>query len=538
MISPKVSVIIPTFNRRELLQKAITSVLVQTYQDFELIVVDDGNDKVVQEVRSINDRRIKYIDGGTKRGGAAARNTGIKKAHGEFIAFLDDDDEWEKEKLEIQMKELEKSSDDIGFCFTAVRNITDTGEFVTDVPGDVGDYHELALRRYAGFMTSTLIIKKSVLDELGGFDEKFPSHQEPDLIIRITKKYQGIGVNKPLCRMNMRERTHINSSFDNKINGRKMIIEKHLLEYQIRPKLLAFHYFQLGLFCRDGGQVQEAMKYFYKSLSLDLKFRKLYHLFISIVKFLMQVLKKYLTKTYLFFKFFGFKYKCPFCGGHFNTFYSAGFDFEVIKQLKIVSAGKRDNVRCPRCNSSDRERMIYLYLKDNTDYFTKKCNVLHIAPEKNLQRVFKGIKNIKHISVDLASPLADKKMDILNLQFSDNYFDLVVCSHVLEHIMDDVTAMKELFRVCKTGGMTIILVPIALQLTKTLEDEEVLTETDREKVFGQSDHVRVYAMDIVERLDAAGFVVEALQFSESIGEQKIKKYSIDENEIIFLSRKK
>lgn len=275
MTKSLVSVVIPTYNRPALIGKAIKSVLNQTYQDFEVIVVDDGMEKGAEKiVNSFNDSRISYIKHKYSKGGGAARNTGIKSTKGKFIAFLDDDDEWVSEKLEVQMGEFEKTSQDVGFSFTAVTDVYEDREESGDIPSGVADYHERALSVFAGFLTVTLIIKKYVFEDIGYFDENFPSHQEPDLMIRVTKKYKGLGIDKSLTRVNMKERVHINSSFVNRINGRKMILEKYAKDFEQRPALLAKHYFDLAIFCRDDNRLLVATRYFIESIKRD--FRVLY----------------------------------------------------------------------------------------------------------------------------------------------------------------------------------------------------------------------------------------------------------------------
>jgi glycosyltransferase involved in cell wall biosynthesis len=275
---PKVSVIIPTFNRPDMISRAIQSVFDQNYKDYEIIVVDDGVEKNAENtVLSIASGKIKYIKHETSKGGGAARNTGIKNSSGEYIAFLDDDDEWLPEKLSVQMEMLEKTGQDVGFSFTSVVNVKNGIETVTTVPVGINDYHERALRRFSGFLTVTLIIKRFVFDEVGFFDERFPSHQEPDLMIRVTKKYKGLAINIPLTRVNMNERVHINSSLANKINGRKMILEKYAEEYKDKPNLLAKHYFDLAVFYRDDKRFDEAKNYFKKSIRIDFRFPCLAH---------------------------------------------------------------------------------------------------------------------------------------------------------------------------------------------------------------------------------------------------------------------
>lgn len=263
---PRVSVIIPTHNRPDFLPRAIKSVLEQSYKDFEIIVVDDGlKTRAESIVKEINDPRITYIQHDTEKGGAVARNTGIQKSNGKYIAFLDDDDRWIAEKLSIQIAKLDTSNSNVGFCFSAVENIFVDRKEITIVPDGLADYHELALRRFKGFLTVTLVIKREVFQHIGFFDETLPSHQEIDLIIRITKHFLGIGINQPLVNVRMGASDQVGANFLKKVTGRKILLEKYSIEYQKRPKDLAFHYFYLGLLYRDQFLFAEAKNYFFQA---------------------------------------------------------------------------------------------------------------------------------------------------------------------------------------------------------------------------------------------------------------------------------
>lgn len=260
-----VSVIIPTHNRPELLKKAIRSVLSQTYDDFEVIVVDDGLDKRADAtVNAFGDHRLRYIKNVKNLGGGATRNIGIKAATGSYIAFLDDDDEWLPKKLEIQMREIENSSMNIGFCFSSVINDFGNGTHaITKVNNHIGDFHTLALRRFKGFLTVTLLIKKGVFSDVDLFDESLPSHQEIELMIRITEKYHGIAINQPLVKVNLDPaHDHIGKNLDKKILGRSMVLRKHLKEFQRYPEILSRHYFHLGLIYRDNQDIKNARQLF------------------------------------------------------------------------------------------------------------------------------------------------------------------------------------------------------------------------------------------------------------------------------------
>lgn len=133
--------------------------------------------------------------------------------------------------------------------------------------------------------------------------------------------------------------------------------------------------------------------------------------------------------------------------------------------------------------------------------------LLHIAPERNLQKALEK-KNIEYFSADLDSPLAKIKMDIQNIKFPANYFDAIICNHVLEHIIDNKKAMRELYRVLKPRGWAILQVPYLPIMKTTFEDSAIVTPKERENIFGQSDHVRIYGNDYPERLRSVGFQVK------------------------------
>lgn len=240
---------------------------------------------------------------------------------------------------------------------------------------------------------------------------------------------------------------------------------------------------------------------------------------------------------FLSFLYAGTKFECPFCGGHFRKFLPGGFDFPVLKEKNVVGGGYRSTAMCPRCRSFDRERHIYLYLKNKTEFFYKNHKVLHVAPEMNLQMVIMQHPNIDYISADLSSPLAMDKMDIKNIKYEDNSFDVIICCHVLEHIPDDWKAMSELYRVLKPGSWAILQVPTSLFLSKTYEDPMVTTPEGREKAFGQSDHVRIYAKDYKDRLEKIGFSVEIYNSLKEFGESTMRKYGLLKGEYIYICSK-
>lgn len=217
----------------------------------------------------------------------------------------------------------------------------------------------------------------------------------------------------------------------------------------------------------------------------------------------------------------GNKYYCPFCGYKSSKLGRFGFDFPVIQEMQIVGSGLRRS-RCYQCNSSDRERLIYAYLEKETQFFKSNhnANILHVSPETHLSKYIKGQPKGEYIRGDLFTAGYSYPKDVLNMNitqipYPDSYFDLIICNHVLEHIPDDGTAIKELYRVLKIGGKAILQVPISLVLNSTYENELIIDPKEREKEFGQSDHVRIYGQDYPKRLNEGGFFVQIENISNS-----------------------
>jgi SAM-dependent methyltransferase len=237
--------------------------------------------------------------------------------------------------------------------------------------------------------------------------------------------------------------------------------------------------------------------------------------------------------------FKGRQYTCPFCKGHFRQMVPFGLKMPVLEKKAVIGGGYRDNCLCPKCNSADRERLVYLFLLLNTILLFSNISVLHMAPEVNLGRMLSQKHNIKYLSGDLDSPLAMMKMDLTKLPLIKETFDLVVCNHVLEHIPDDYKAMSEIYRVLKPGGIAILQVPVSRIMYKSVEELTQISEAERLELFGQRDHVRIYAArDYIERLERTGFIVEEFDWTKHKEfDPYSNKYSLNPEERLFIARK-
>ena len=228
----------------------------------------------------------------------------------------------------------------------------------------------------------------------------------------------------------------------------------------------------------------------------------------------------YLAKPVLAFVLRGKKYTDPIDGKSFKSFLPYGY------------GKQRPNVLSPSTLSLERHRLLWLYLKNETDFFTSNKKVLHFAPEQAFYKRFRQLKNLDYTTTDLLSPLADVKADICDLPFEDNTYDVILCNHVLEHIPDDTKAMQELYRVLKPNGMAILQIPQDLNRETTFEDNTITDKKERAEIFGQYDHVRIYGRDYFDKLRSIGFKVEEVDYTAKLSSEKIDKYRLAKGEII------
>ncbi len=248
--------------------------------------------------------------------------------------------------------------------------------------------------------------------------------------------------------------------------------------------------------------------------------KKLFKFFLNLIPrpFLIRI--SYFIKPLFVIFLRGKKYTDPIDSKSFRTFLPYGYEYP------------RDNVLSPSTLSLERHRLLWLYLKNETNFFTASKKVLHFAPEQAFYKRFRKQDNLEYTTTDLNSPLADIKADICKLPFKDNEFDVILCNHVLEHIPDDTKAMQELYRILKPGGMSILQIPQDLNREKTFEDNSITDPSERAKIFGQYDHVRVYGRDYFDKLRSIGFKVNEIEYSKSLSEVQIDKYRLAKGEIL------
>ncbi len=223
----------------------------------------------------------------------------------------------------------------------------------------------------------------------------------------------------------------------------------------------------------------------------------------------------------------GNKYTDPISGKSYRKFLPYGYS----------GRAKRKNVLCPGSLSLERHRLLWLYLKNKTDFFTAKHNMLHIAPEQCFYKLFKAMPNLTYKTGDYNSPIADVHFDLHKAPFADNTFDVVFCNHVLEHVEDDLQCMRELYRIMKPGGWGIFQVPLDSTREKTYEDKTITTPEAREEHFWQKDHVRLFGLDYKDRLASAGFRVKVDDYVNQLSAEEVDRYRLPAGEMLYVCYK-
>jgi SAM-dependent methyltransferase len=205
-------------------------------------------------------------------------------------------------------------------------------------------------------------------------------------------------------------------------------------------------------------------------------------------------------------------HECPCCGGTYSRFIR-----------------RSDSLLCPGCRSLERQRTLWLYLRDEMGIETSRARVLHLAPEAPLHARLSVIPTLGYETADIeARPLVDRTIDARQLPHADGSLDLIICSHVLEHIPEDVQVASEFARVLVSGGTALIQVPVDPSRVDTYEDASIVTPEERERAFGQHDHVRVYGRDVAERLALGGLTVQLVPYAREVPAELAFRYHLPE----------
>lgn len=241
----------------------------------------------------------------------------------------------------------------------------------------------------------------------------------------------------------------------------------------------------------------------------------------------------------------GNKFECPLCKNKFRKLKDGGESLPFFKDNKIIGGGRRKNMLCPYCLSTDRDRLVYFYLTTRNEIVDQKLSLLHVSPEYTLKNHIKKFPNINYISGDKFEERyqgfyydkSTQNLDLTDLQYPDETFDIIVCNHVLEHIKEEQTALNEIKRVLKHDGWALLQVPIAKENKETIEYQGISSKK-KESFYGQKDHERLYGLDYPDRLRFNGFNVEIWSASALLNNDEIIKFALNSEEKVFIVKKR
>ena len=238
--SPIVSIVLPTYRRAEMLRRSIDTVLAQSLENWELIVVDDNGRGHTAQVATAavveqysEDPRIAYVVHEQNQGGGGARNTGINRARAPYVAFLDDDDAWYPEKLALQVACFERTSTDVAVVYGGFRRVSHTGPGRIEMPTPAGHTVATLLRRNAVGTTSLVMCRREALWAVGGFDPNLRSRQDLDLYLRLAQRFDFAYVDAPLLDYHSHDAEAIGKHQDGVVEAHRFFYDKHRKLYEV-----------------------------------------------------------------------------------------------------------------------------------------------------------------------------------------------------------------------------------------------------------------------------------------------------------------
>lgn len=259
---------------------------------------------------------------------------------------------------------------------------------------------------------------------------------------------------------------------------------------------------------------------------------------------LLRSLRYRLSKIYP--EYYGKTFECPLCKHGLEFFlpippyYLKHWnDSEYIHPIFRLETMNFEKYICPACGGSDRDRLYALYLEEYLTNANANLDLIEFAPTTQLKKFLSQFSNVKYTSADLNSEIADDRVDLRSMPiYRDASFDFFICSHMLEHIDDDRSAVRELFRILRPGGKGIVMVPIDLSLARTYEKPDVTTDEGRWAHFCQFDHLRLYSKSgFVSILEDAGFEVEQLG-AEHFGSEVFERAGIHFRSVLYIVNRK
>lgn len=468
----------PTYNRAFCITDAIDNVLSQSYKNFELIIVDDGSndntDKLIQKTyaEEIKSGKIVYKKLVTNMGVCHARNEALKIANNEWIAYCDTDNKMLSNHLKSFADAIIENPRRLTF-YARIKHRNSGREY-----GKPFNYSELTQDNFIDM--GVFVHNISLYKKYGGFDKNLKRLVDWDLILTYTKNNAPVYIDKILLDYN--DDTNMKRITNTENRNLNYIRKKHKIK-KIKEKR------RFKIF--DKEKLEKGRRHIY---------------LFGIKMFSYKRKNKNQTKHF-----------CPICQKH----------------SIFLNMNSRKDAICQLCGSFERDRVLfYIYKK----YFLddkRKISLLHMAPEKCLYEILSNNKDIKYVCSDLFPelfPFADgiKKEDAMNLSFPDKSFDVIISSHVLEHVPNAKGFIKESLRVLKDDGMIFCAFPRNTQ-DKSFEDPKIINPTERKRLFGQEDHVRLLGTDALNYLNDNSYKIEELKIEDLFSKEIIDTEKLNDN---------
>ena len=532
---PFISFLVMSYNQKPYIKRGIDSILKQRHPYmYEILIADDcSSDGTIDYLKKeYATQKIIYLDTPRNLGVSKNYQRAFSACRGEYIAILEADDYWLSKKRIARMVSFLEEHKEYAFAANRFLAITEDSMFyhpapkqkgpIRLMPDDIVYYPPTGLFNMASNF-STCVYRAAAIRKL---DPQLFEHGFYDWGINLGVAQHGpCAYFKELMSVySIRKDSTWNSlsplrqrldffkglhSFYKVFPNQKNIIRKG----------------QIAILKQPVAKIKNCIKRAIKMVTPP------------IVLYIARYYKKYLNPSPKN------PYYCPLCSSHVSAFWPLGEELMVLYQ-KYDCLGERftlelfspEKFSCPSCGAMDRERLVaqYLLRRFETEVPKPDFRMLEFAPRQAVANFLQKNFTIRHETADLLMPDVDYIVDISTMtQFADETYDAWICLHVLEHVRDDVAALRELYRILKPGGFGILLVPLSLAIPATEENLDALEE-ERWRRFGQGDHIRLYAQkDFVLRVCSAGFHVHELDITY-FGKKELKKMGLPETPVLYV----
>lgn len=545
-IFPLVSILIPSYNRPEYLKIALESAINQTYKNIEIIVGDDStNEEVRKMMKSYLEKykSIKYIYNGGQLGEFGLKNLKniLDISKGKFINVLMDDDIFHPEKIK-KMMNYYIENDGITLVTSHRQLINENGRFLPDRNAtrrflekdtilngkELGKYLLRSFLNVIGEPTSVLLRKDDIDTMYGNYmGRNYKCLIDISQWLELLRKGDAVYISQSLSYFREHESQNQNKPY-----------------LRLQGAIDSFNY------------INDSYKY-NNFIDAEYEYLEILNTWLNAnnhYKDEVEILKKDENFNFNEFKTFlqcledakliidcNYKFECILCGNKVMRFLPYEIqDTEYIKRFHIIGSDI-ENFSCPYCYCNDRLRHLMMYF-DKLNIWKDQIigkKILHIAPENYLQQIILQLKPKEYICGDLMPNSENNiiKIDITDINYPNEYFDFIICNHVLEHVTNDGFAMKELYRVLKFDGKAILQTPYSQEIQKSFEDLNIKSDIERQKYYGQKDHVRIYGKDLFTRLENAGFKLEVIKNSDLFSNEECKYYGVNYKEDLIMVNK-